>query len=100
MAKRDFNKRYSERVKVEDKLEELPEMEELLEEVSTVRLRLRKDINLKITGPITGTQYVFIRAGAEVSVDSRDAELMIKRMGSNSCCSGSSGPTAYFEVVR
>lgn len=91
MEKRSFDERYSDRVKVEEE----PEIEP-----ATVRLVLLKDIILKINGPITGILYTFNRAGSEVDVDERDAEIMMKRMGSNSCCSGISGPTKYFEVVR
>lgn len=92
MEKRSSLSIYSERVKVEEEPEE---------PISpTVRLRLRKDIILKVKGPITNMEYKFSGAGSEVDVDERDVELMLKRMGSNSCCSGASGPTAYFEVVR
>lgn len=93
MAKRNIDERNSERVKVEEE-----EPEEVT--FATVRLALRKDIILRIVGPITGTQYVFNRAGSIQEIDERDADVMMKRMGSGSCCSGVSGPTAYFEIVR
>lgn len=93
MAKRDTNEFDRERVKVEEE-----EPEEVT--FATVRLALRKDVVLKIDGPITGIQYVFNRAGSILEVDERDAEIMLQRKGSGSCCSGDSGPTAYFEVVR
>ena len=70
MAKRDSFEHDNRWVKVED---DEPVEELVIEDISTVRLVLLKDINLNINGPVTGIQYVFSRAGAEVDVDSRDA---------------------------
>ena len=90
MAKRMYNER----------LDKLDEQEEPIEEVvlETVRLVLQKDVVLTYTGKITGNVYVFNRAGSQLDVDKRDAEIMLMRKGSPSCCG--SQPTPYFDVVR
>ena len=66
---------------------------------SIVRLRLMKDMILKVDGKVTGIHYIWNRAGSEVDVDSNDAEF-IRDMGKNrrSCCGSFGSP--YFEEVR
>jgi hypothetical protein len=75
-------------------LVELPE-----EEVSeTVKVMLMHDVILNYTGVFTGKLYVFNRGGSTQDVDTKDAEIMLKRKEQRSCCGSISSP--YFELVR
>lgn len=84
MSSRSYAKRNSE---LETEQDELP---------IHVYLILNKDVRLKILGPVTGTQYFFKGAGARVSVDKRDADILIQKQRPNpdSCCGTKDSP--YF----
>lgn len=69
-------------------------------EVATVRLVLLKTVTLKITGQITGKEYVFSGAGSVVDVDKRDADIMLNKYGGPCDCPSSVGRTPYFEIAR
>lgn len=112
MAKRSIYDDNSERVKVEDDLdeefddeevdfEELLDVEELPKQPETVRLVLLKDMKLNYTGPVTGKLYMFDKAGAEIDVDKEDANEMLAKKG-GSCCPGSGIglPQPYFAIVN
>lgn len=104
MAKRSIYDDNSERVKVEDDLDEtfgeVDYKEVLPKQPETVRLVLLKDMKLNYTGPVTGKLYVFDKAGAELDVDKEDANEMLAKKG-GSCCPGSGigRPQPYFAIV-
>jgi len=57
---------------------------------TSVELQLQISAKVKLTGKVSGKQYVWPKAGAIVSVDERDVEeLLTKKLGSNPCCGGS-----------
>ena len=90
MDVRDSPKRISQRVEVKD----IP----VTKEVSTIRLVLLRNTNMKIRGSVTGKDYLFSGAGSELEVDKKDAPRMLD-MRRNSCnCSGMPG-LPYFEIV-
>lgn len=62
-----------------------------------VRLRLMRDVKLTTVGKVTGTQYQWSGAGAEIDVYQSDVETLLQRGVYKSCC-GSVG-TPYFEIV-
>lgn len=68
----------------------------------TIQLRSVYDAHLKITGPVTGEIYEWVRAGSVVSVNELDApEMLTKRIGGRSCCGGSNQEgNALFELVN
>lgn len=63
----------------------------------SVRIISLQDVNLKITGPISGKVYWFPKAGAVQDVDKDDAVEFLKRR-SNPCCG--STPHPYFDLER
>lgn len=63
-----------------------------------MKLELCKNVILKITGAVTGKQYVFPGAGSIVDVDEEDAEIMLTKKSGHPCCTGGS-PTPYFRKV-
>lgn len=65
--------------------------------VSVQKLVLLQPLNLKINGPVTGTEYMFPGAGSIVEVDARDAEIMILKRQKSSCCGNE--PGYYFQLV-
>ena len=85
----------SERVKVSDKKKETKKAPE------TVRLVLQRDLKLKITGPVSGKEYVFAGAGAIVPVNKEDVDKMLEKYG-GLCCegSGTGKPPAYFSKAQ
>ncbi|MBU2051386.1 MAG: hypothetical protein KKH61_20755 [Gammaproteobacteria bacterium] len=83
---------------IEDELKLDPVKE--VEVATTTPLVLTTDVILNITGKVTGIAYRFEGAGSIVNVDTRDAEIMLKKRTGNSCCPGSSGSSSYFEIVR
>ena len=67
-------------------------------EVEFVQIRLAKNSVVKVTGYITGIEYVFNGGGSAVNVDIRDADKILendKRI--QSCCGSFSTP--YFEIL-
>ena len=77
--------------------DELDEQEPV--KLTTVRLRLLRDVRLKIDGKVTGNHYYFHGGGSELDVDEKDAEVMLNRPIQKSCCDGYNG-SPYFEIVR
>lgn len=72
---------------------ELEALEVTVPEVGLVNL-ISSHVNC--TGPATGRLYIFPQAGAEVKVDVRDAEILLKKRGKG-CCGGSDYP--LFELA-
>lgn len=72
--------------------------EEEISPVTTVKLVLKKNVNLYINGPVTGIEYHFPGAGSVVDVDNRDAPGLLAKKPNKPCCSGTVG-SAYFEQV-
>lgn len=63
-----------------------------------IPVRLCKQVRMKVTGSVTGTEYFFDGAGSVQYVDEQDVQNLLERPTHNSCCGGTSSP--YFEVVR
>jgi len=66
--------------------------------VEFVSIRSLVDALVKVTGTVTGNQYVWARAGAEVEVDTRDKDEILNKKRGRACCGGQSG-TSLFELV-
>lgn len=64
----------------------------------TVAIRSLVDAQVKITGTVTGTVYVFPKAGSILDVDSRDKDEIINKKRGRACCGGNSGKS-LFELV-
>lgn len=90
----DFSKKPTKSV-----VEEIPTVsynkEATLDTVSTVSIQLMIDATLKITGTVTGLQYVFHGAGAIVDVDFKDKDELLNKKRGNSCCGGQSGKSIF-----
>lgn len=69
-----------------------------VEVYKTVRLVLQKNVRLKIKGSVTGNEYVFDDAGAELDVDERDAPVMLAKRNMNPCCSGTYDSPYFIKV--
>ena len=84
-----------------DAVEELPiESGEILAYNSPVLVSIRSliDAQVKVTGTVTGNQYIWARSGAEVQVDARDKDEILNKKRSRACCGGQGGK-ALFELV-
>lgn len=64
----------------------------------TVSIQLQIDATVKITGTVTGLQYVFHGAGAIVEVDLRDKDELLNKKRGRSCCGGQSGKSIFVLV--
>jgi len=88
------------RFKNQQSVEELP-IEVKVEEAynsDTVAIRSLVDAQVKITGTVTGTVYVFPKAGSILDVDIRDKDEIINKKRGRACCGGNSGKS-LFELV-
>ena len=74
----------------------IPE-EMAIEEITIVRLRLMRDVKLTTKGKITGTEYQWSGAGAEVDVRQLDVETLLQKGVYKSCCGSIGSP--MFEIV-
>ncbi len=68
-------------------------------EIDTVSIRNLLDATVKLTGTVTGQQYVFHGAGAIVEVDSRDKDEILNKKRGRACCGGQSGKSVFELVV-
>jgi hypothetical protein len=59
--------------------------------MSTVRVQSLIDATVKLTGTVSGKQYVFHGAGSIVDVDIRDKDELLNKKRGNGCCGGQSG---------
>lgn len=66
-----------------------------IDTVSMVSIQLMIDATVKITGTVTGLQYVFHGAGAIVDVDFKDKDELLNKKRGNSCCGGQSGKSIF-----
>lgn len=64
----------------------------------TVSIQLTIDATVKVTGTVTGQQYVFRGAGAIVEVDSQDKDELLNKKRGRSCCGGQSGKSIFVLV--
>lgn len=64
----------------------------------TVSIRSRIDAIVKVTGAVTGNQYIWAHAGAVVDVDVRDKDEILNKKRGRACCGGQSGK-ALFELA-
>ena len=79
--------------------EELPiEGGEILTYNSVVSIRSLVDAQVKVTGTVTGDQYVWAKAGAVVEVDSRDKDEILNKKRGRACC-GNNSNASLFELV-
>lgn len=88
------------RFKNQQSVEELPievEVEEAYNS-DTVAIRSLVDAQVKVTGTVTGTVYIFPKAGSILDVDSRDKDEIINKKRGRACCGGNSGKS-LFELV-
>ena len=60
-----------------------------------VSIVLMIDATVKVTGTVTGTQYVFVGAGAIQSVNIQDKDELLNKKRGNSCCGGQSGKSIF-----
>lgn len=68
---------------------------------SSVKLQSNLDANLHYTGQISGKSYTWEGAGAIQPVLAEDVpNLLEKKIGGGSCCSGSSTPANLFTIVE
>jgi len=65
---------------------------------SDVKIRLRIDSNYKVTGKISGREYLFAGAGSVLDVDERDVEWILTLRRGKGCCGGG-GANAIFELA-
>ena len=65
----------------------------------TVSIRSLIDGKAKVTGTVTGNEYIFNRAGSVVLVDTRDKDEILNKKRGRSCCGGNSGKH-LFELVE
>lgn len=68
---------------------------------NTKSLRSIYDAHLKITGPITGTLYEWLKPGDVVyDIPDEDADLLLaKRIGGKGCCGGKQEGNQLFELA-
>jgi len=58
------------------------------------------EARLIYTGTVTGTRYVWEKAGAILSVDERDVpDLLVQHVGTGSCCGGGTGANNTLQLV-
>ena len=103
MESRRSNKRKSSLVDEEDVVAEEPEVIYNIvdRKPAAVKLQLRIDAKVKLSGSVTGELYIWERAGAIVEVDEKDSlELLNKRLGKKSCCGGSRDGLKVFELIE
>lgn len=90
----DFSKK-----SVKSVVEEIPSVsynkKAQFDTVSEVSIQLTIDATVKVTGTVTGQQYVFHGAGAIVQVDSLDKDELLNKKRGRSCCGGQSGKSIF-----
>ena len=64
----------------------------------TVTILSKVDALVKYYGKVTGTLYVWPRAGSTQTVDARDKDEILNKKRGRACCGGQAG-TALFEIV-
>ena len=64
----------------------------------TVSIRSRIDAIVKVTGAVTGKQYIWAHAGATEDVDVRDKDEILNKKRGRACCGGQGGK-ALFELA-
>lgn len=65
----------------------------------TVSIRSLIDGKVKVTGTVTGNEYIFSRSGDIQSVDIRDKDELLNKKRGRSCCGGTGGKH-LFELVE
>ena len=63
--------------------------------VDTVSIVCTIDALVKVTGTVTGNQYIFPRPGQPVDVDIRDKDEILNKKRGRSCCGGISGKSLF-----
>jgi len=63
----------------------------------TLPIVLLQNVNLKITGAVSGNLYEFYGAGYVVEVDERDIPAFLAKTTGRPCCSDKASP--YFRLV-
>lgn len=66
--------------------------------VDLVSIRSLLDAQVKVTGTVTGNQYVWAKAGAVVEVDTRDKDEILNKKRGRACC-GNTSNASLFELV-
>lgn len=61
----------------------------------TVSIISLVDAKIKVTGTVTGNQYVWDRAGTALSVDKRDVDELLNMKRRRACCSGNVGSNLF-----
>ena len=105
MAKRSDFSNVSKRIDIEEEKEEEKEKPKKVRvtkaKTETDILVLLKDIStLNVIGSVTGKKYTFSGAGSMIEVDKRDVDKLLMKSGNESCCSGDTVSSPYFELVR
>lgn len=69
-----------------------------VDEIDTVSIQLTIDATVRVTGTVTGQQYVFRGAGSIVQVDPRDKDELLNKKRGRSCCGGQTGKSIFVLV--
>lgn len=63
--------------------------EDVVAESETVNLQLQVSARVKLTGKVSGKQYVWPKSGAIIPVNKEDVnDLLKKKLGEKPCCGG------------
>lgn len=65
---------------------------------TTVKIQSLVDATVKLTGTVSGHQYIFHGAGSTQDVDERDKYEILDKKRGRACCGGDSGK-ALFQLV-
>jgi len=86
---RTYKRKSIEQEKILDLRKELYK-EDVVAESETVNLQLQVSARVKLTGKVSGKQYVWPKSGAIIPVNKEDVDdLLKKKLGEKPCCGGS-----------
>lgn len=100
MARRSADELHRSERLDEEAVGEYTDLEESVSEPTEVVLRSLVDTDLTISGPVSGNEYHFPRAGSEVKVASEDKDLLLsKKSVRRVCCGAPPNASKVFELV-
>ena len=74
---------------------EIDKSEEVPYNSDTVSIRSLIDGKVRLTGTVTGTVYIWDRAGSITEIDIRDKDEILNKKRGRSCCGGNSGKNLF-----
>ena len=74
---------------------EIDKSEEVPYNSDTVSIRSLIDGKVRLTGTVTGTIYIWDRAGSIAEIDIRDKDEILNKKRGRSCCGGNSGKNLF-----